>query len=290
GLEHDHAQAREALEDAELEEGGERLLHALAGEEIEIPDRPAELVEAMVNVERDRLERRVHGQRNVEVLRRREDRVVARVAVGHARDGERADEGAAAAVLHRTLELAGGVFGIAEREMRDGDQPAAGVAAEVGDPAVVRAAIRARELGVEQLGFPQQAERGIQHGLRHPLAVEELDAFLHVHGAERRATEVRLLRRGTDAADLRERHVPAQRALAQLPRLVDPLAHAAERAELDRAGNHGGPAVDQEMLEAVVAHAYAERPVAIGGIQVGLSQNRRLEDVAVALDYERLGR
>src|SRR2546430_4772094 len=40
------SQAREALEDTELEEGGERLLHALAGEEIEVPDRPAELVEA----------------------------------------------------------------------------------------------------------------------------------------------------------------------------------------------------------------------------------------------------
>src|SRR5205823_6915652 len=114
--------------------------------------------------------------------------------------------------------------------------------------------------------------------------------FLHVHGAERRATEVRLFRRGTDTADLRERDVPAQRALAQLPRLVDPLAHAAERAELARAGNRGGPAVDQEMLEAVVAHAYPERPVAIGGFQVGLPQTRRFEDVAVAVDHERLGR
>src|SRR5882762_4103944 len=126
GLEHDHAQARETLEDAELEQGGERLLHALAREEIEVPDRPAELVEAMVDVERERLERRMHGQRNVEVLRRREDRVVARIAVGHARDGERTDEGAAAAVFHRALELARDLCWIAKREMRDGYQPAAG--------------------------------------------------------------------------------------------------------------------------------------------------------------------
>src|SRR5256886_8788139 len=115
------SQAREALEDTELEERGERLLHALAGEEIEVPDRPAELVEAMVDVERDRLERRMHGQRNVEVLRRREDRVVARIAVGHARDGERTDEGAAAAVLHRALELARRLGRVAERELREGD-------------------------------------------------------------------------------------------------------------------------------------------------------------------------
>src|SRR2546430_14459749 len=93
------SQAREALEDTELEEGGERLLHALAGEEIEVPDRPAELVEAMVDVERDRLERRMHGQRIVEVLSPREDRVVARVAVGHARGRAPAEVGAAAGGL-----------------------------------------------------------------------------------------------------------------------------------------------------------------------------------------------
>src|SRR2546430_12449663 len=115
------SQAREALEDTELEEGGERLLHALAGEEIEVPDRPAELVEAMVDVERDRLERRMHGQWNVEVLRRREDRVVARIAVGHARGGERPDEGAAAAVLNRSRELARRLGRVAERELREGD-------------------------------------------------------------------------------------------------------------------------------------------------------------------------
>jgi hypothetical protein len=44
------------------------------------------------------------------------------------------------------------------------------------------------------------------------------------------------------------------------------------------------------MLEAVVAHVYPERPVAIGGLQVGLPQTRRFEDVPVAVDHERLGR
>src|SRR6266436_845159 len=67
-LEHDDSQAREALEDAELEERSEGLLHALASEEIEVPDRPPELVEAVVDVECEWLERRMHGQRNVEIL------------------------------------------------------------------------------------------------------------------------------------------------------------------------------------------------------------------------------
>jgi len=96
----------------------------------------------------------MHAQRHVEVLRRGEDGVVARIAVGHACDGERTDEGAAAAVLHRTLELARRFHRIAEGKVRDGDEPAARAAAKVGDPAVVRAAVGARELGVEQLGLP----------------------------------------------------------------------------------------------------------------------------------------
>src|SRR5437773_9458258 len=68
------------------------------------------------------------------------------------------------------------------------------------------------------------------------------------------------------------------------------LPNAAEGAELARAGNRGGPAVDQEMLEAVVTDAYPERPVAIGGFQIDLPQIRRFEDVAVAVDHERPGR
>src|SRR6266542_4992643 len=174
--------------------------------------------------------------------------------------------------------------------MRDGNQPAARVAAEVGDPAVVRATVRTRELGVEQLSLPEEAERGIEHGLCHPLAVEELHALLHVHGAERGAAEVRLIRRETDAADVLRRDVPAHRAIAQFPRLVDPLAHPAERAELARAGDRGAPAVDLQEFEAVVTHAYPERPVAIGGFQVALPQIRRFKDVAVAVDHELVDR
>src|SRR5206468_4077000 len=133
--------------------------------------------------------------------------------------------------------------------MRDGDQPAAGVAAEIGDPAVVRAAIGARELGLEQLGLPQQAERGIEHGLRHPLAVEQLHALLHVHGAEGGAAQVGLLRRGPDAPDLIGRDLPAHLAIAELLGLVDPLAHAAEGPELARPRDGGGPAVDRALSE-----------------------------------------
>jgi hypothetical protein len=60
-LEYDDTQARETLEDTELEEGGEGLLHTLASKKIEAPDGPTELVEAMVDVEGERLERGMDG-------------------------------------------------------------------------------------------------------------------------------------------------------------------------------------------------------------------------------------
>src|SRR6202035_5642088 len=112
----------------------------------------------------------------------------------------------------------------------------------------------------------------------------------HVHGAERGAPEVRLVRRGTDPPDVLGCDVPAHRLLAERARLVDLLAHPAEGAQLPPTGDRGGPAVDLQVLEAVVAHAYAEGPLPVGGLEVGLPQVRRLEDVPVAVDYRRLGR
>jgi hypothetical protein len=134
-----------------------------------------------------RLESGVDRERHVQILRGREDRVVLGGAVGDARDRERAHESPAAAVADRALELAGRLRGVAQREMCDRNQPTPGVAAEIGDPAVVRAAVRARQLGVHQLGFPEQAEGGIEDRLGHAFAVEQLHPLRHVHCAERGA-------------------------------------------------------------------------------------------------------
>src|SRR5262249_18897792 len=178
---------------------------------------------------------------------------------------------------------------ISEREMCDGDQPAPGVPAEVRDPAIVRATVRARESGVEQLGLPQKAQRGIQHGLGHALAVEKLHALLHVHGAECRAAKVGLLRRGTNPSDLVGRALPPHGPLPELARLVDALAHSSEGAELALTSDGGALAVDLQILEAVIAYADAQGPAAIGGLEVRFPQIWRFENVAVAIDHERFG-
>ena len=162
-------------------------------------------------------------------------------------------------------------------------------AAEVGDPAVVGAAIGVRELAIEELRFPQEAKRRIEHRLRHSLAVQELHALFHIHRAERGAFEIRLFGRRTKSADFLGRDVAAHRAFAELARLLDSLAHAAERRELAGARDRGGPPIDQQLLEAVVGDADAERAVAIDRLQVGLPEVRRLEDVPIAIDHERSG-
>ena len=138
----------------------------------------------MVNAPCGGLEGRMNRERNVEVLRGGEDPIVPGISVGDSRDRERAHEGATAAIRDGALQLFGRRGGIAQRQVRDGDQPAAGVAAEIGDPPVVRAAIRRRQLGVHQFGFPQEPNRRVEDGLGQTLAIEELDPLLHVHGAE----------------------------------------------------------------------------------------------------------
>ena len=131
----------------------------------------------------ERLEGGMDGDRHVELDRLGEDRIVRRIAMRLVRPGEGHDEGAAAAVLHRALELGRRRRGIAERQMRDRDQPAAGVAAEIGDPAVVGAAIGLAQLDVIELGLPQDAERRIEHRRVEPLGVEQLQPLAGIAGA-----------------------------------------------------------------------------------------------------------
>jgi hypothetical protein len=237
-----------------------------------------------MHVPGERLERGVDRERHVEVLRGREDRVVLGGAVGDAGDRERAHEGPAAAVAHRALELARGLSGIAQREMRDGYQPAPGVAAEIGDPAIVRAAVGAGQLGVHQLGLPKQPDGRVEDRFGHALALEQLHALGHVHGAERGAAQVGLLRSRANPPSLFRTDLTAHGSLAQPPRLVHPLAHAAQGAELAGAGQGGALAVDLQILVTVVADPDADRATAVAGLEILLPQVGRLEDVPVAVD------
>jgi len=209
--------------------------------------------------------------------------------VGDAGDRERAHEGPAAAVAHRPLELAGRLRGSPSGRCAMGISPPPGIAAEIGDPAVVRAAVRARQLGVHQLGFPQQTEGRIQDRLGHAFAIEQLHALRHVHGAERGAAQIGLLPPRTNPAPLVRTDRAAHGPLPQAPRLVHPLAHAAQRAELAGSGQGGAPAVDLQILVAVITDPDRDRAAAVAGLEILLPQVGRLEDVPVAIDDHRAG-
>src|SRR5271166_2793325 len=102
------------------------MLHALRREQIEVPRRPGEIVEAMMDAEGYRLEGRMNRQRYIEVLSGGEQTIVIGMPMRLARDGERRDEGTFASIFHRALKLFCRGVRVAEREMRDRDQPPAG--------------------------------------------------------------------------------------------------------------------------------------------------------------------
>src|SRR5262249_6548085 len=110
--------------------------------------------------------------------------------------------------------------------------------------------------------------------------------LLHVHGAEGGAAEVGLVRPGLHAAHAVVGDLAVHRAVAERARLVDALAHAAERGELTWSSDGRRAPVDQQGLEAIAADEDAKRPVAIRGLEVALPQIGWLQDVAVAVDDE----
>ena len=97
------------------------------------------------------------------------------------------------------------------------------------------------------------------------LGVEQGDALLRVHRAERRLAQVRA------------RRVPHH--LRQVGG-----AHRAERGGEAAPAHLRAPPVELELLEPVLVEHDAQRPITEGRVDVGLPEVGRLEDVAVGVD------
>src|SRR5205823_417330 len=121
------------------------------------------------------VEGRVDADREADLLGAAEDAIVVGMARRLLRHHEGRDEDALHAVARRALELALRLLGDAEGEVRDGDEAAAAVAAEVDDPAVVGARVGLRQLQVLALGLPEDAERRVEDADGEVLAVEPLE-------------------------------------------------------------------------------------------------------------------
>ena len=169
--------------------------------------------------------------------------------------------------------------------MRDGDQPPAGVAAEVGDPAVVRAAIRADSSGSISSASHRRPSRRIEDRPwpcpRGRGAATRSFMSMVPNAAPRRYVSAPVAggSRGSPRARISPRIARSRRS----PRLVDALCPSRPGCRAGPArGDRCALAVDLEILEAVVAHPDADRAVAVGGLEVLLPQIRRLEDVAAS--------
>src|SRR5216683_7497694 len=81
----------------------------------------------------------------------------------------------------RAFELDRSRGRIAERKMRDRNQPSLALRAEVHDVAIVGASISLREIWVVGLGLPEQAHGGIEERGGETLGVDSLEALLGVH-------------------------------------------------------------------------------------------------------------
>src|SRR5262245_28613413 len=185
-----------------------------------------------------------------------------------ARMGERRQPSGAAPVGDGALQLARGGLRIAEREVRDRNEAPTRVAAEVGDPAVVRALIGERQVAVVDLALPEQAERRIEHGLLEVLEIEQLDPLLRVAGSERNVILV-----------------PAIGAA-----LHRQISHRAEQSEHTLGGALRRASIELEILESLRVGADPQRALAVALLEVLAPQPVRLENVAVGVDRPVVGK
>ncbi len=197
-----------------------------------------------------------------EALGHRPQVVEVRVAVGDAVPVPRQEERAAAPVRHGPLELLGGQLRVGEREVGDGDEAPAGVAAEVGDPAVVGAGEGVGELDVLGGDLPDDPERRVQDGRLEALLVEQRQAVTGVAGAERHARHVAPVGTGPGVG----------------------LAHGAEQRDPARGQALERPAVDLDVLQPGVVQPHPEAARLPALLEVGVPQIGGFEDVPVAVD------
>ena len=147
--------------------------------------------------------------------------------------------------------------------MRDWNQLAAAVRAEVHDVAVVGSRARLGEIGVFGFGFPQQAHRRVEECGGETFGVDALQAIFRVHRAE-----------GSEAAVARRR----------VPFVVARRAHRGESAEAAAAEDLRGLAADFEVFEALGVVADSDGAVLELGFDIAVPEAGVFEDVAVGID------
>src|SRR5262249_35908239 len=158
-LEQHQFQLRKLVKGSVLEERGEGVADTVAGRDIQEIKLPAQMLPVVsARLSPVRFDSGMYSERHAKLLGLGEERIVIGMRMWLARHHEWRDPAALAPVFGGTFELAGGGLGIAERQMRDRNQPAAAVLAEVHNPPVVGAGKSLSEFDVLAFGFIEEAK------------------------------------------------------------------------------------------------------------------------------------
>ncbi len=165
-----------------------------------------------------------------------------------------------ASVFHRAFKFRRRGLGVAERKLRDRDQPPAAVRAPIDDPAVVRAAHRLGVISIVAFGFPVKPDSRINDCGAQSLKVEPLDALAGVH-----RTQGKVLSVGAHAEQfaLFARH-PAHYGITE---------NAAPR-------DLRGPSLDLQVITLVVSF-HTDRHGFVLRLRILIPQVRRFHNMAV---------
>ena len=175
-LEHEDLERREAVEHGVVEQRRELGTHAVGACTEAVSASCADVLPAAhAGALRPlRLERGVDRERHVEVLGGGEHDVVVGVAERLLRWVNGATKQPLAPSPTARSSSAAAAAGSASDRCAVGNEPSPAVGAPLADPAVVRLGVRLGQLGVLELGLPQQTGRGVEDGGVDVLGVEQL--------------------------------------------------------------------------------------------------------------------
>src|SRR5262249_7358211 len=205
----------------------------------------------------------MYSERHAKLLGLGEERIVIGMRMWLARHHEWRDPAALAPVFGGTFGLAGGRLGLAVRQMRDRNQPAAAVLAEVHNPPVVGAGKSLSEFDVLAFGFIEEAKSRIKECGFETLLLDSGQALPGIHRAKRRMRSI---------------------TVKILPRLVAHGTHAAQPGKARAIENLGELAGDFQVLFATVVCADSDRCALVPALEVGVPQGRVFEHVSVGID------
>ena len=264
-LQHDDLDRGKAVEQPVLEEPQKRLLRPLSAEHVHPPLAPfVHLAEALIDAPVGRLGHRMDADRHAQILGRGPERIVVLVGMGLVGQRVGRHERALGPPSDGTLQLLRRGLARRQADVRDGNQPAARVRAEIDDPAVVGAGIGLGQGMVGHLGLPLQTDGGIDEGFGEMLPVEQFQPLLGVVAAERDAVGIGLLLDGVA--------------------LLERAAHAAPAGQNVGVEVARTLPVEFQVVQPVRPGPDADRAIPEFGIDVAFPQVRGLVDVAVGVD------